>query len=323
MDERPSLLDVIDASRRIAPYITRTPLHHYLSLDKLLDAEVHVKHENHQSIGAFKVRGILNVVSQLSDEEKARGIASASSGNHGQALAYAGGVFGVQAIIAVPEGANADKVQAMRNLGGTVIFHGENFDQARGHIDRVSKEEGYRYIHSANEAPLIAGVGTYTLEIFEDLPDVDVIIVPVGGGSGVSGTAIVAKSLNPDVQVIGVQSERAKGAYLSWKAGEIVESPMESAAEGLATMVGFDLTQSIMRDLMDDFILVSDEEMEDAILLHLERTHNLTEHAGAASLAGAIKIKDQLKGKKVALIMSGGNITLDQLREIMDRRQKA
>ena len=323
MDERPSLLDVIDASRRIAPYITRTPLHHYLSLDKLLDAEVHVKHENHQSIGAFKSRGVVNLVSQLSDEEKVRGIASASSGNHGQALAYAGGVFGVQAVIAVPEGANADKVQAMRNLGGTVLFYGRNFDEARGHIDRVSKEEGYRYVHSANEPSLIAGVGTYTLEIFEDLPDVDVIIVPVGGGSGVCGTAIVAKSLNPDVQVIGVQAERAKGAYLSWKAGEIVESPMESVAEGLATMVGFDLTQSIMRDLMDDFILVSDEEMEDAILLHLEHTHNLTEHAGAASLAGALKIKDRLKGKKVALIMSGGNITLDQLREIMDRRGNA
>ena len=318
MDQRPTLLDVIAAKKRIAPYITRTPLHHYLSLDSLLDAEVHVKHENHLRLGAFKMRGGINLVSQLTEEEKRQGVVTASTGNHGQSIAYAASIFGVNAIIGVPEGANPYKVESMRDLGGNVVFHGRDFDEAREHVERLSREEGYRYIHSANEPMLIAGVGTATLEIFEDLPDVEIIIVPVGGGSGACGVAIVAKGLNPDVQVIGVQAASAQAAYLSWKEGRIVESDMNTRAEGLATRVGFELTQSIMRDLLDDFILVTEEEMDQAVVMHLDKTHNLTEHAGAASLAAAINIKPRLKDKKVALIMSGGNISLDHLRAALE-----
>lgn len=314
MEARPTLRDVIEAKNRIAPYITRTPLHHYSSLDELLGAEVYVKHENHHSIGAFKMRSGLNVIAMLSDDEKKRGVATASSGNHGQAIAYAAGIFGVNAIVAVPEGANPDKVKSIRRLGATVVIHGANFDEARQYVERLSREEGYRYIHSANEAALIAGVGTYALEILEDLPDVDVIMVPVGGGSGVCGVCIAAKAVNPDIQIIGVQAASAPGAYLSWKEGKLVEAPMETMAEGLATKVGFELTQDIMREYLDDFILVSEEEMQNAIVLHLEHTHNLAEHAGAATLAGALKIKDRLQGKKVALILSGGNITVEQLK---------
>ena len=313
----PTLLDVYEARRRIGPYITRTPLHHYPRLDRLIGAEVYVKHENHQSLGAFKIRGALNVVSQLTDEEKSMGVVCASTGNFGQGIAYAAGVFGVQATVVVPEDANPEKCESMRVLGANLIHHGDNFDQCRAHCERLSKEEGYVYIHSADEPRLIPGVATYSLEIFEDLPDVDVIIVPVGGGSGACGACIVANSLNPGVRVIGVQAESARGAYLSWKEGEIVEAKMETMAEGLATTVGFELTQGIMRELMDDFVLVSEEEMVEAVGLYLENTHNLAEHAGASPLAAAIKIKDSLQGKKVALVLSGGNLSRDHLRQVV------
>ena len=313
----PTLLDVYEARKRIGPYITRTPLHHYPRLDRLIGAEVYVKHENHQSLGAFKIRGALNVVSQLTDEEKSRGVVCASTGNFGQGIAYAADVFGVQATVVVPEDANSEKCESMRVLGANLILHGDNFDDCRAHCERLSKEEGYVYIHSADEQRLIPGVATYSLEIFEDLPDVEVIVVPVGGGSGACGACIVANSLNPNVRVIGVQAESAPGAYLSWKEGEIVEAKMETRAEGLATTMGFELTQGIMREFMDDFILVSEEEMVQAIGLYLENTHNLTEHAGASPLAAAFKIRDSLKGKKVALVMSGGNLSRDHLRQVV------
>ena len=315
--ERPNILEVVEARRRIAPYVIRTPLHHYRSLDALVGAEVHVKHENHQHLGAFKVRGALNVVAQLTEDEKGAGVVVASTGNFGQGIAYAAEVFGIQATVVVPVDANPGKVDSMRRLGANLVFHGRDFDESREHAERLALEEGYRYIHSANEPALFPGVGTIALEIIEDLPRVDAIIVPVGGGSGVSGACIAAKALDPRIQVIGVQAASAPAAYLSWRNGRIEESKMGTAAEGLATRVGFELTQAIMRDLMDDFILVTEEEMARAVVLHLEHTHNLAEHAGAASLAAAIKIKDRLQGKVVALVLSGGNISLDQLRAAM------
>ncbi len=314
MWNRPTLHDVIQARGRIAPYVWRTPLHHYLTLDELLDAEVWVKHENHQRLGAFKMRGGINLLSQLTDAEKRRGVITASSGNHGQSIAYAAGILGIKCIVCVPEGANPGKVESIQSLGAQVIHHGPYFDITNEYAERLAKEEGYRYVHAVNEPMLIAGVATYTLEILEDLPDVDYIIVPLGGGSGACGTCIVAKSVNPDIKIIAVQAESAQAAYRSWKTGKIATAPMESVAEGLATGKGYELPQSILRDLLDDFILVSDEEMEQAIVMHLEKTHNLTEHAGAASLAGALKMKDRLHGKKIALIMSGGNLSLDHLK---------
>ncbi|MBM3945619.1 MAG: threonine/serine dehydratase, partial [SAR202 cluster bacterium] len=305
------------ARGRIAPYVTRTPLHRYLTLDQALGAEVYVKHENHQRLGAFKMRGGVNFFAQLSDEDRQRGVIGSSTGNHGQSMAYAGSLFGVKTVIVVPENANPGKVESMRLLGGTVVFHGKDFDEARAHVETLAKEEGYAYLHSANEPKLIAGVGTYALEIMEDLPDVDVIIVPIGGGSGACGCCIAAKSLNPDVQVIGVSAEQAPAAYLSWKDRTLASAPMKSMAEGLATGLGFELTQSILWDMLDDYVLVSEKELEQAVVMHLEKTHNLTEHAGAASLAAAIKIKDRLKGKKVALVMSGGNMSLTHLKKAL------
>jgi threonine dehydratase len=311
------LLDVFAARKRIAPYVMRTPLHRYPGLDRLIGTEVFVKHENHHSLGAFKIRGALNVISQLTEEEKSRGVICASTGNFGQGIAYAASVFGVQARVFVPEDANPDKCAAMRGFGADLVHHGANFDEARTECERRAEAEGSVYIHSADEPRLIPGVATYALEIFEDLPDVDVIVVPVGAGSGACGTCIVADSINPQVRVIGVQSEAAPAAFLSWKSGEIVAADAGTVAEGLSTSVGFGLTQQIMRALLDDFLLVSDDELVRAVDLYLETTHNLAEHAGAAPLAAAIRHAESLKGRKVVLVLSGGNISRGHLRKAL------
>ncbi|MFQ5875617.1 MAG: threonine/serine dehydratase [Dehalococcoidia bacterium] len=316
-NSRPSLEDVFSARKVIGHYLPQTPLWHYPGLSHMVGAQVFLKHENYQPIGSFKIRGGINLVSRLTEDEKARGVISASTGNHGQSVAYAGRLFGVRSIIVVPEEANPGKVESMRNLGGEVLFHGADFDESREHVERLAAEFSYRYIHSANEPLLISGVGTYALEILEELPDVDAILVPVGGGSGASGTALVAKALNPSIQVIGVGAEKAPAAYLSWKHHKYIEAGMETFAEGMATRVPFELTQSILRDLLDDYLLVSEEELKAAIVALLEKAHTLAEGAGAAPLAAALKIKDQLQGKKVVLVLSGGNLDIAQLREIL------
>jgi len=310
----PTIADVLDARRRIAPHIVRTPLHHYPALDDLVGARIHVKHENHQALGAFKMRGALNVISLLSPEEKKAGVVVASTGNFGQGIAYAARTFGVEAKVVLPVDANPNKVRSLRQLGAYLVFHGEKFDDALEHAERLSREEGYRFVHSANEWGLIPGVGTYSLEIMEDLPETDVIIVPIGGGSGACGACIVAKAVRPEMQVVGVQAANAPGAYLSWKQGRMVESGVDTRAEGLATRIGYELPQEIMRDMLDDFVLVEEHEMDKAVYLHVELTHSLPEHAGASPLAAALKIKDSIAGKNVVLVMSGGNITVDQLK---------
>ncbi|MBI4280245.1 MAG: pyridoxal-phosphate dependent enzyme [Armatimonadetes bacterium] len=314
---RPTFQDVLAAQRLVDRYLSRTPFHHYPGLSDLAGAEVWVKHENCQPIGAFKVRGGLSVVAGLTDEERGRGVICASTGNHGQAMAYASRLFGVRCIVGMPEGANPDKAASIRARGAEIIYHGRDFDDAREHVDRLAAEQGYRYVHSGNERYLIAGQATETLEILEAQPDVDVIVVPVGGGSGASGACIVAKAINPRIQVIGVQSEAAPAAYRSWKARRLVDAPCETLAEGLATRTAFALPQEILWDLLDDFVLVDEASLRRCVRLYLEKTHHLTEPAGAAPLAGALALRDRLAGKKVALIMSGGNVTVSQLRAIL------
>lgn len=312
----PTFADVLKARRQIAPYLRPTPLHNYPALDRLVGTQVWVKHENHQPVGAFKVRGGVNLVSRLSDEEGKRGIIAASTGNHGQSIAFAARLFGVRAIICVPENANPVKVESMRELGAELIFHGKDYDDAREHCERLAEVHGYRYVHSGNEPLLIAGVATETVEIVEERPDVQVIIVPVGGGSGAAGACIVARAINPSLQVIGVQSEAAPAAYRSWKARRLVEDRSATFAEGLATRTAFELPQRILWEYLDDFVLVSEDEIRRATALMIEKTRNLVEPAGAAPLAAALRLRDQLRERRVALIISGGNISPGQLREI-------
>lgn len=313
----PTFLDVLRARQIIAPQLPPTPLFNYPALDAAAGLHLYVKHENYQPIGAFKVRGAINLVSQLSDDEKTRGVISASTGNHGQAIAYAARLFNVPATIVVPENANPVKVDAMRALGANLVFHGPDFDAAREFCEATAEEKQLRYVHSGNEPHLIAGVGTYTLEILHDVPDVDVIIVPIGGGSGAAGACIVAKTINPEIRVIGVQAEKAPAAYKSWKAHAMVEDTNATFAEGLATRTAFALPQKILWDLLDDFILVSEDAMREAIVLFLQKAKTLSEGAGASSLAGALQLQNELRGKKVALVLSGGNITPQQLKQVL------
>lgn len=313
----PTLTDVLAAQRQIRPYLPPTPLHRYPAVDALIGTEVYIKHENYHPVGAFKVRGGVNLISRLTPEEKARGVIGASTGNHGQSICFAAQLFGVQARVVVPEGANPGKVAAMQGMGAEVIFYGEKFDDAKAHCEALAEQHGYRYIHSGNEPLLIAGVGTATLEMLEAQPDIEVIIVPIGGGSGACGASIVAHSINPNIQVIGVQSSAATSAYDSWKARALRSAPNNTKAEGLSTGQPFELPQQILWDQLNDFVLVSDDDISRAILWMIERAHTLAEGAGAAPLAAAYQLRDVLHGKKVAIICSGGNLSTEALREAL------
>ena len=312
-----SLADVLEARRAIAPYLLRTPLHAYPGLRELVGTEVFVKHENHLPTGAFKVRGGVNLVSHLDPEERGRGLVTASTGNHGQSIGYAGRLFGAQVVVCVPLGANPAKLRSMRALGVEVVEHGRDFDEARERCEALAEEHGYRYVHSGNEPWLIAGVGTYALEALEQEPRLDTIIVPIGGGSGAAGACIVAKAVAPGCEVIGVQAEQAPAAFRSWRARGVVEDRMGTAAEGLATRVGFELPQTILWELLDDFVLVGEDELRVAMRLMIEHTRNLVESAAAAPLAAALRLRDRLAGRRVALVCTGGNATLDQLRDVL------
>lgn len=315
--ERPNLKNILEARQTIKNYMPRTPLYSYPYLSELLGTKIYIKHENHTPTGVFKARGALFLFSRLDAQQKENGVITASTGNHAQSIAYAGHHFDVPVTIVMPEKANPSKVKAVKSWGAKIIFSGKIFDESRVYAEQLAEEKGARFVHPANEPDLIAGVGTYALEIFEDVPSVDVIIVPVGGGSGASGCCLVKEAVNPNVRVIGVQAEQAPAACLSWRNKEIVTAKMETKAEGLATQVGFELTQDILQDYLYDFILVSEKEMQDAILLIMEVVRNMVEEAGSASTAAALKIKDQLKGKTVVIVLTGGNSSLDRLRTIL------
>jgi len=318
MLEVPNLYDVFRARRTIAPHLAPTPLVRSRGLSRLLDCDCYLKLETLQPIGAFKVRGGINYMASLDEAARRRGVITASTGNHGQSIAYAARQFGVPCTIAAPEGSNPLKVAAMRDLGATVVLTGKDFDEARLWVESEVRAKGIPYVHSANEPLLIAGVGTLSLEVMEALPDADAILVPIGGGSGASGHCIVAKTINPRTQVIGVQAERAPAAWRSWREKRLLEEPSaDTAAEGMATRVAFELTMRILWERLDDFVLVSEEELRDAVAGMLEHGRVLAEHAGAAPLAAAIKLRDRLRGRKVVLIVSGGNITMDQLRHLL------
>jgi threonine dehydratase len=314
----PSFKDVLEARKRISPYIDKTPFRNYGALSKMLGCQVYVKHENHQPTGAFKIRGGINLISQLSEEERFRGVITASTGNHGQSIALASQIFDVEAKICVPQNSNPDKLAAIRDFGAEIIEEGRDFEEAKNNAEKIAEEEGLRYIHSGNEPHLIAGVGTYTLEIFEDQPELDILIVPVGGGSGASGAGIVMKTVSPETELIGVQAKGAPSVYLSWREGKVITpDEVKTMADGLATRHPFELPLKIIREHLDRFILVTEEEMEEAIRLYIEKAHTIAEGAGAAPLAAALNIKKELKGKKVGLVLSGGNITADMLRRIL------
>ena len=313
----PGFQDVLLAKRQIQPHLLRTPLYSYPAINHLIGTEIFIKHENYQPVGAFKVRGGINLISQLTAKERERGVIAASTGNHGQSIAFAARKFGVKARIVVPEKANPGKVAAMQGMGAEVFFHGSTFDEARLHCETLAQKKGYRYIHSGDEPLLIAGVGTEVLEMMEEQPDLQVIFVPIGGGSGAAGACIVAHAIDPKIRVIGVQSEASPAAYQSWRQQKLVEAPNRTFAEGLATGTAFSLPQTILWEHLDDFVLLPDEEIMRAMVWMIERAHTLAEAAGAAPLAAAFRQRGDLKEKKIGLICSGGNTSLEHLKQAL------
>ena len=312
-----SLRDVYAARRVVYRTLRPTPLLRHPLLNQETGLDVYVKHENHNPTSAFKIRGGLNLVGSLDADER-RGVITASTGNHGQSIAMACQRESVPCTVVVPEGNNPDKNAAIRAYGATVVEVGHDFDAAREYVERVVAERGLRYVHSANEPLLIAGVATYALELFEELPQVDVVLVPIGGGSGACGCALVRTWLGSGARVIGVQASGADAFTRSWRTGERVTGDVAATfAEGIATRWTFDLTFEILREHLDDIVTLDEEELREGIRLALRTTHNLAEGAGAAALAAALKLREQLAGKTVACVMSGGNITNEVLRQVL------
>ena len=315
--QAPTLADVYTARARVSRVIRPTPLMRHPLLTAETGLDILVKHENHNPTGAFKVRGGANLVGSLSAEER-RGVITATTGNHGQSIALACRREGVPCTIVTPLGNNPEKNAAMRAYGAELIEFGRDFDEARERVEQLQHERGLRYVHSANEPLLIAGVATYALEIFEEQPDTDVILVPIGGGSGACGCAITRTGLGSRAQVIGVQAERADAFSRSWKSRtRVVGQRCDTFAEGMATRVTFDLPFGILQQELDDIVLLSEDELAEGVRLALRATHNLAEGAGAASLMAALKLRDQLAGKKVVCVMSGGNIDRATLTRIL------
>jgi threonine dehydratase len=313
----PTLDDIYQARERVYRVLRPTSLIRHPLLAAETGLDIYVKHENHNPTGAFKVRGGLNLIGGLSAEER-RGVITASTGNHGQSIAFACQREGVPCTVFTPVGNNPDKNAAMRAYGADVVEYGRDFDEARERVEQIHAERDLRYVHSANEPLLIAGVGTLALEIFDELPEVDVILAPIGGGSGASGCGLVRTGLGRRAQVIGVQADGADAFTRSWRSGTRVAAERVSTfAEGMATRVTFDLPFSILQRELDDVVTLSEDELADGVRLALRATHNLAEGAGAAPLAAAMKLRDRLAGKTVVCVMSGGNIDVATLRRVL------
>lgn len=297
--------------------IPRTPLMRHPLLVEEAGCELYLKHENHLPTGSFKVRGGLTYMKHFSEESDAAGVVTATRGNHGQSIGLAAQKYGVRCVVCVPKGNNPEKNAAMRAYGVELVEHGKDYDEAREYAIALCAKEGLHYVHASNEPHLINGVGTYWTEVAEALPDAEVVVVPIGGGSGACAAITVLRSLSPDTQIIGVQAENAPAIYESWKKGECVETKTaDTIADGLATRVAFELPLAILRDGIDDILLVSEEEIRGAIELIWRTTHNMVEGAAAATVAAILRNHERFADRKVVAVMSGGNLDTATLRSI-------
>lgn len=304
-----SLKEILQAEKVVYKSIKPTQLNYYKSLSDEIGANIYIKHENHLPGGSFKIRGGLNIMHHLK-KQNVKGVITFSTGNHGISIATAAKMVGIEATIVVPKGNNKEKNQRIKETGAFLEEAGDDFEQAAQFGAKIQKERNLYYIHAANEPHLINGVGTEFTEIMRELPELDAIILPIGGGSELAAAVTVLKTINPKIEIYAVQAEASKAAYLSWKTGEIMQSANKTFAGGFATGTAYQLPFSLYKDQLSDFILLSEEEISKGIHLALVHTHNLAEGAGASTLIAAQKIKDRLKGKNVVLQMSGCNETM-------------
>ncbi len=314
--EQVNLTRTLMARALINKYLNRTNLICYSELSRLIGCEAFVKHENHNPTGSFKIRGALNFFHHMSREELETGILVATRGNHGLAMAWAGQWFHVPCTVVVPENNNPEINRIIESYGAELIVHGEDFYDAQSYCDELVDSAGYYYVQQGNEPEILNGIATMGLEILEDLPDADTIICPIGGGAGCASLLKTARAIKPSIEIIGVEPANAPSFYTSWQRKEIVTlDEAHTIADGLAARTVFHLPYVILRDTINDVVLLSEDEILEGVRMALTATHNLAEAAGAVSLIAAWKIRDRLAGKKVVMIMSGGNLNMDHLKK--------
>ena len=314
--------DILAARDRLRPYLPPSPLRSYALLDAAVGhgVRVWVKHENLQPTGAFKVRNGLNAVLALDEASRRRGVVAASTGNHGQGLAFAGQKTGARVTICVPVGNNPDKNAAIRGFGAALIEEGVDYGAAVEVAERVKCAAGLTLLHSTNNASVIAGAGTIGLEILEEARGVDTLVVAIGGGSQAVGAIVAAQGLGRSLTVIGAQAAGAPAAHDSWHAKRRLTTERAATfADGVATRMTYDLTFDALADGLADFVTVTDAEIADAMRLILRTTHTLVEPAGAVGLAALLKLAPALSGRQVAIIFSGGNVDEATLRRVLTR----
>lgn len=318
MTVHPALLDIVKARQLINRYIPPTPMFRSPGFSELLGTDLHIKYENFQPIRSFKIRGGLYSIALLDDTQKARGVVTASTGNHGQGIAYAAAVMGVPAKVVIPHGTPTVKSDAIRHRGAELIVHGHTIADGFEKAKEIAAETGMTYIEDGEDFGLMAGAGTLGLEMMETLPDMDVLILPVGGGNLIAGVGVAVKGVKPSVRLVGVQAENAPSVYESWQQGKLVTTATcDTFAGGLATTYPGSLAFDVLRDHVDEMHLVSEEEMQQAIPAILEHTGFIAEGAAAAGFALCMKQAGQWADKRVGVLFSGGNLGMDWVKAVM------
>jgi threonine dehydratase len=314
-----SMREVVRARATVGKYLKPTQLLRYEGLSRLIGANVYVKHENHNPTGTFKVRGGLNLMSHLK-EKGVEGVITFSTGNHGISIAMAARWFGMGAVVVVPENNNPVKNRAIIEAGAELVESGATFEEASETVDRLCEERSLYFVHPADEPHLINGVGTEFLEVIDDLPDIDVMIVPLGAGSEAAAAITTLHAFRPDIRVVAVQAAASPAACNSWRSRKSSSAPNTTFAGGFATGKVYEVPFEIYRDGLHDFVLVTEDEIYEAIGMALHHTRNLAEGAGAASIMAAYKVRDALKGRNVVLQMSGCNASPEEITEATNRR---
>lgn len=312
--------DIISAQRSMKGVIKETTLSHSKTFSRMAGAEIFMKLENLQTTGSFKVRGAYNKLYHLTDEEKQHPIVAASAGNHAQGVAFSASQLGLKSIIFMPSFAPPSKVNATKGYGAEVILTGDTFDDAYTASQVYCKEKNGTYIHPFNDEKIIAGQGVVGIEIFRQLPEVDSVIVPIGGGGLISGIAIALKEINPNIKIIGVEADGAASMLASKNSDQVLTLPhCHTIADGIAVKKPGDITFHIVKELVDDLITVSDKELAHATYLLLQRGKLLAEPSGAAAIAAAIFKKSPLMGKMIVPVVSGGNVNMSLFQQILDQ----
>lgn len=312
-----SLHEAYIAKQAISPHLPASALIQNQGLSELIGAQVYVKHENQNLTGSFKIRGGINFMVNAA-AQAIPGVITFSTGNHGLSIAKSAQLLGIPAIVVVPEGANPVKIKLIEESGAEVIQAGKNFDEASVVVARLSEEKQYYYVHPANEPHIINGVATEFLEIMDQLPQIEAIVLPLGGGSEVAAAVTVFKSINPNIEIYAVQAELSSAAYHSWRQNKIVTSTNETFAGGFATGTAYETTFDIYKDQLTDFVLLAEEEIIQGIALATHHTKQTLEGAGASTIMAAWKLRHQLAGKHVVLQFSGSNASQQELNRALN-----